>query len=43
MEETEDEVMIVGAVMAGRDLRTQPSIADIKKETLTKVGAKQLT
>ena len=36
MEETEDEVMIVGTVMAGRDLRTQPSIANIKKETLTK-------
>ena len=41
MEEREEEVMIVGTVMAmpGTDLRTQPSIANIKKENLTKVGA----
>ena len=38
MEETEEEVMIVGTLMTmpGTDLRTQPSIANIKKENLTK-------
>ena len=41
MEDTEEEVTIVGTVMAmpGTDLRTQPIIANIKKENLTKVGA----
>ena len=41
MEDTEEEVTIVGTVMAmpGTDLRTQPIIANIKKENMTKVGA----